>query len=631
MNGNFNNYENEQDSMMEEMTSKAGKKALRTGGKLLGKGIRLAGKGLSKALIALIKILGPYVILLIAIPALLYLIYTLVEESTVEDFTNEIQAEAGSLDTDSLLDYINNLDEIGLAEYLSTYDINMKTLKQYMELENETVEENDEGNVTLVTTKTVTENGRPPKSATNTINHSTVILDKAQASYPYRLWWQLLAGIDIYKNESGIEEQYTWDRAAPKYAKEYLIPEYTWAKPGKYTREVISKAETVVIEKKDGKVINETVTLVEDKYIYPLAYLEKVKTAFGEYTFTYTDKVTTAEHKWGNYTVDEGPIIRHYKNVIVGYENKKDENGNDIIDPITKKPQKDYTKPIYDKVLDYTTQTIIKRRYSEQYQVNENLQKGEPEFKKDITPFIKFLYYSNTQAEDLGQIYEITKKLPNSYECLEKLTLALSEMNLLSELNEPSILEAYSIELDIKVPSVSGRYTRQDLVETAKSLLGVPCFWGGKHDGLGPHPDWGKLRTVTATGSWSTGKALPYGLDCSGFITWAFNQMLIPEGRRFPHGTKNQTASNLLIPIDEYELKPGDIGYTKGLDHVGMYIGEVDGIPSFIHAGGRLYAGPGKPAGQIVISYNNTSNFYEGNAPTKFTVFYRLDYKFKGE
>ena len=50
----------------------------------------------------------------------------------------------------------------------------------------------------------------------------------------------------------------------------------------------------------------------------------------------------------------------------------------------------------------------------------------------------------------------------------------------------------------------------------------VDYFWGGKSLVVGWDDRWGELTEVTAEGSDSTGTEQPYGLDCSGFVDWAF-------------------------------------------------------------------------------------------------------------
>ena len=67
---------------------------------------------------------------------------------------------------------------------------------------------------------------------------------------------------------------------------------------------------------------------------------------------------------------------------------------------------------------------------------------------------------------------------------------------------------------------------RLALLDAACSIVGeVYYFWGGKSGATGPDPEWGEIREVTSEGSDSTGTMRPYGLDCSGYITWIFVQL----------------------------------------------------------------------------------------------------------
>ena len=74
---------------------------------------------------------------------------------------------------------------------------------------------------------------------------------------------------------------------------------------------------------------------------------------------------------------------------------------------------------------------------------------------------------------------------------------------------------------------------RETIVLTAYQLLGkVTYFWGGKSLVLGWDNRWGTPTTVTAPGSGSTGKVLPFGLDCSGFVDWKCHERCIPARTR---------------------------------------------------------------------------------------------------
>lgn len=68
------------------------------------------------------------------------------------------------------------------------------------------------------------------------------------------------------------------------------------------------------------------------------------------------------------------------------------------------------------------------------------------------------------------------------------------------------------------------------------------------------------------------------GYDCSGFVQTLFKQM----GVILPKNSRDQAASNLLIPLDRPE-KPGDIAFfgDSQINHVGLYLGEG----KFIHSG----------------------------------------------
>ena len=65
---------------------------------------------------------------------------------------------------------------------------------------------------------------------------------------------------------------------------------------------------------------------------------------------------------------------------------------------------------------------------------------------------------------------------------------------------------------------------RRTIVTKACELVGkVNYFWGGKSSAIGWDSRWGKPAKVTASGSRTTGTVRPFGLDCSGFVDWVFN------------------------------------------------------------------------------------------------------------
>ena len=123
---------------------------------------------------------------------------------------------------------------------------------------------------------------------------------------------------------------------------------------------------------------------------------------------------------------------------------------------------------------------------------------------------------------------------------------------------------------------------RKAVLTEAYSLIGkVNYFWGGKSSAVGWDSRWGTPTKVTATGSRTTGTVRPYGLDCSGFVDWSFNNALgvvIGEGG----GTYSQLDNSTKITWKD--ALPGDIVFFSDISHVGIFAGVDDtGNPLIIH------------------------------------------------
>ena len=134
-------------------------------------------------------------------------------------------------------------------------------------------------------------------------------------------------------------------------------------------------------------------------------------------------------------------------------------------------------------------------------------------------------------------------------------------------------------------PSASS--SRNKLVDTALSLDGkVTYFWGGKTSKTGWDSNWGAPRKVTSSGDSTTGKTLPFGLDCSGFIDWSFRTAGL--GSSFSKGG-TATQWEATYAISEPNLLIGDLAFkqtpwTKGANHIGIYVGKnSDGEKLFVN------------------------------------------------
>lgn len=101
------------------------------------------------------------------------------------------------------------------------------------------------------------------------------------------------------------------------------------------------------------------------------------------------------------------------------------------------------------------------------------------------------------------------------------------------------------------VNSVEAASVTDEIVETGKSLIGVPYAWGG---------------TTTK------------GFDCSGFMRYVYSN----EGIKLPRVASEQYKVG--ESVSKSELIPGDAvffeTYKKGASHAGIYIGDN----KFVHA-----------------------------------------------
>ncbi len=113
---------------------------------------------------------------------------------------------------------------------------------------------------------------------------------------------------------------------------------------------------------------------------------------------------------------------------------------------------------------------------------------------------------------------------------------------------------------------------RKAVVKAACSLVGkVNYFWGGKSSVIGWDSNWGKMALVTAEGSRSSGSMRPFGLDCSGFVTWCFINSSF-NANAIGHGTQGQIAKCTRISLNS--AQPGDLAFYDDISHVGIVAGK---------------------------------------------------------
>ena len=112
---------------------------------------------------------------------------------------------------------------------------------------------------------------------------------------------------------------------------------------------------------------------------------------------------------------------------------------------------------------------------------------------------------------------------------------------------------------------------RRTIVTKACELVGkVNYFWGGKSSAIGWDSRWGKPAKVTASGSRTTGTVRPFGLDCSGFVDWVFNNAC---GYILGQGGGAHAQHNNCVDITFAEVLPGDLIFYPNDSHVGIAVG----------------------------------------------------------
>lgn len=114
---------------------------------------------------------------------------------------------------------------------------------------------------------------------------------------------------------------------------------------------------------------------------------------------------------------------------------------------------------------------------------------------------------------------------------------------------------------------------RRTVVTYALALVDeVDYFWGGKSLTLGWDDRWGEMTAVSAEGSDTTGTAQPYGLDCSGFVDWAFYNA---SGSSYVIGQGGGAAEqhSACEDIDWNEVQAGDLLFYAEDEHIGIAAG----------------------------------------------------------
>lgn len=158
-------------------------------------------------------------------------------------------------------------------------------------------------------------------------------------------------------------------------------------------------------------------------------------------------------------------------------------------------------------------------------------------------------------------------------------------------------------------------------VESALSLVGkVSYFWGGKSYKLGWNNDWGKMKLVTSPGHSTSDTEQPFGLDCSGFVSWCYIQLGHTKQEMIDsigNGTWNQWEKS--SPISKRDVRLGDVAFINKYpgsngNHIGICVGFLEsGEPLIAHCSNTMNCVVVSNCGDEFIYFRRPA-FLSGNA-----------------
>ncbi len=179
-------------------------------------------------------------------------------------------------------------------------------------------------------------------------------------------------------------------------------------------------------------------------------------------------------------------------------------------------------------------------------------------------------------AAEMAEIYGFTT------EQLKALEELLAQPEVLTEI--ATNLDSISVETSDILSALPDDLSaeRKAVVNTACSLVGkVNYFWGGKSSAIGWDSRWGQLQKVTAAGSSTTDTYRPFGMDCSGFVDWVFNNA---HGYVIGHGGGAASQHSYCTDISGDDAVPGDLVFYPNDTHVGIVAGyDEDGGLLVVH------------------------------------------------
>lgn len=224
-------------------------------------------------------------------------------------------------------------------------------------------------------------------------------------------------------------------------------------------------------------------------------------------------------------------------------------------------------------------QTIFNEMNDLSYTV-ESIDHGDSDPDDEIddswTEKILHITITSKTADEMATVYGFTAKQ------LEMLTEMLEQRAMLNGLVGSLTVTAADAAKVLRNLPADLPEDRKVVIKTAMQLVGkVSYFWGGKSSAIGWDSRFGTPMEVWADGSSTTGTIRAYGLDCSGYVDWVFNNAL---GYVIGHGGGAASQHTYCEDMSWDEAQIGDLAFYPDDEHVGIVAGwDEDGNVLIVH------------------------------------------------
>ncbi len=247
-------------------------------------------------------------------------------------------------------------------------------------------------------------------------------------------------------------------------------------------------------------------------------------------------------------------------------------NWNKVVAVFAANTASDKTNATDVAIIDETRKNLLRKTFWDMNELTHEVEvithgSGEDAW----TETVLYITLTSKTHEQMIEEYDFTPYQITAVNELLKPEYAQMMAELIGNFDENVTVNTVEIEelLANLPPDLSAE--RRAIVTKACSLVGkVNYFWGGKSSAIGWDNRWGKSMKVAAPGSRTTGTVRPFGLECSGFVDWVFNNAC---GYILGQGGGAHAQHNNCTDITFAEVLPGDLLFYPDDSHVGIAVG----------------------------------------------------------